>query len=354
MSFLALARRWRSPFTASGEGEKEPRLARKNPYYTGPRSDHFDGLRFFIPGGPRDKTASDIAKMLWRSRRERKPWPRLGQFVIGERPPRRVEGGRIRLTFIGHSSFLLQTEGVNLLLDPVWSQRAGPAGLGPRRVTPPGLDLADLPPIDAVIVSHNHYDHCDVATLAKISHDHPAPVLTPLGNDAILQRTDRAIPAQTFDWGGSASVGPLKIHFEPANHWSQRRRGDARMALWASFVIEGPRHKIYFAGDTGYGDGSLFKDIARRHGPMRLALLPIGAYAPRWFMRDHHCDPEEAARIFKHLKAEYAFACHWGTFRLTQEPYDEPVARLKAALHAAGIDEVRFRSDPPGSAVEWA
>ena len=168
MSFLAFARRWRSPFAAGGEGEKEPRLARKNPYYAGPRSDHFDGLRFFIPGGPRDKTPSDIAKMLWRSRRERKPWPRVGEFVIAATPPRRVEGGSIRLTFIGHSSFLLQTEGVNLLLDPVWSQRAGPAGLGPRRVTPPGLALADLPPIDAVIVSHNHYDHCDVATLARI------------------------------------------------------------------------------------------------------------------------------------------------------------------------------------------
>ena len=262
-------------------------------------------------------------------------------------------GGRIRLAFIGHSSFLLQTEGVNLLIDPVWSQRAGPVGLGPRRVTPPTLDLADLPPIDAVIVSHNHYDHCDVATLAKISRDHPAPVLTPLGNDAILHRADRAIRAQAFDWGDSAKVGPLRIHFEPALHWSARGRGDARMALWASFVIEGFRHKIYFAGDTGYGDGSLFKDIGRRHGPIRLALLPIGAYAPRWFMRDHHCDPDEAVKIFQHLGAEYAFACHWGAFRLTDEPYDEPVARLKAALQAAGIDETRFRADPPGSAVEW-
>ena len=198
----------------------------------------------------------------------------LSSSATGRRVASRAE---IRLTFIGHSSFLLQTEGVNLLIDPVWSQRAGPAGLGPRRVTPPGLDLADLPPINAVIVSHSHYDHCDVATLAKISRDHPAPVLTPLGNDAILHRADRAIRAQAFDWGDSARVGPLRIHFEPALHWSARRRGDARMALWASFVIEGFRHKIYFASDTGYGDGSLFKDVARRHGPIRLALLPIGA-----------------------------------------------------------------------------
>ena len=145
---------------------------------------------------------------------------------------------------------------------------------------------------------------------------------------------------------------PLKIHFLPALHWSARGRGDRRMALWASFVIEGPRQKIYFAGDTGYGDGALFRAIAEVHGPMRLALLPIGAYAPRWFMRDHHCDPDEAVKIFTHLKAEFAFACHWGTFRLTEEPYDEPVARLAAAVEKAGVDPQRFRAGPPGTAIE--
>jgi len=326
----------------------------KNRYYSGPRSDHFDGLRFHAPGGGRDKTLRDMAKMLWRGRRERrKPWPRAGRFIDGGKPPARVEGARIRISFIGHASFLVQTEGVNLLIDPVWSQRVGPSGIGPKRITPPGLAFENLPEIDAVLLSHNHYDHLDVATLSRLARERPAPVLTPLGNDTILRRADKAIQAQTFDWGQHANVGPLKIHFEPTYHWSARGRSDRRMALWASFVIEGPTHKIFYAGDTGFGDGSIFTDIGRRHGPFRLALLPIGAYAPRWFMRGQHVDPNESVEIFRRLGAQSAFAFHWGTFRLTEEPYEEPVTKLKAALAAAGIAPERFLSDPAGASAEW-
>ncbi len=324
-----------------------------NPYYSGPKSDHFDGLRFQVPGGGSDKTLGDVARMLWRGRRERKPWPITGVSEPTAAPLPLVEGSSIRLTFIGHSSFLLQTEGVNLLLDPVWSDRAGPAGLGPRRVTPPPLAISDLPSLDAVLVSHNHYDHLDLATLGKLAKLKPSRVLTFLGNDTLMRRHDKAIRAEAYDWGDVARVGPLTVRFEPALHWSARGRNDRRMALWGSFVIEGPTHKIYFAGDTGYGDGKLFETLGARYGGFRLAILPIGAYAPRWFMRDQHCDPDEAVRIFQHLNADFAFACHWGTFRLTQEPYDEPPARLLAALESAGIDPVRFRAGPPGSAVEW-
>ena len=324
-----------------------------NPYYAGPKSDHFDGLRFQIPGGPDDRSLGDLAKMLWDSRRGRTPWPRVGVSTPLAPPPPRVESSAIRLTFIGHSSFLLQTEGVNLLLDPVWSERAGPAGFGPRRVTAPPLALPELPDLDAVLVSHNHYDHLDLATLGRLAKLKPSRVLTPLGNDTILKRHDKAIAAEAYDWNETARVGPLKVHFEPALHWSARGRGDRRMALWSSFVIEGPKHRIYFAGDTGYGDGGLFEGLARKHGAFRLAILPIGAYAPRWFMRDMHCDPEEAVKIFQHLNADFAFACHWGTFRLTQEPYDEPRQRLAAALEKAAIDPARFRADPPGTSVEW-
>ena len=212
-------------------------------------------------------------------------------------------------------------------------------GLGPRRVTPPDFDLADLPPIDAIIVSHNHYDHCDVATLARISREHPAPVLTPLGNDAILHRTDRAIRTQTFDWGESASVGPLKIYFEPANHWSQRRHGDARMALWASFVIADPSKRLFRRRYR------LWRRVVvqehREHRSVRLALLPIGAYAPRWFMGDHHCDPRKPC-AFQASESRIRVRLPWGTFRLTDEPYNEPVARLKAVLQAAGITRSGF------------
>jgi len=324
----------------------------RNPYFSGPPSDHFDGLRFFPPGGPRDKSLADLARF-FRGARDRKRWPADLAPVVPDRPPARVEAGRVRLSFIGHSSFLLQTEGVNLLIDPVWSERAGPWGLlGPRRATAPGIALEDLPALDAILLSHNHYDHMDLATLSKLARLRPCPILTPLGNDTILRGADAKLQARAFDWGESADVGPLRVHFEPALHWSARGRGDRRMALWASFVIEGPRHKIYFAGDTGYGDGSLFSEVRRKHGPIRLAILPIGAYAPSWMMRDQHCNPEEAVEMFSLLQAEFAFACHWGTFRLSDEPYAEPVERLGAALAAAGIDAARFVAGPPGRVVE--
>jgi L-ascorbate metabolism protein UlaG (beta-lactamase superfamily) len=323
----------------------------KNPYYSGPPSDHFDGVRFFPPGGPRDKSLADLAR--WMRTRRRPPWPRDLDPVVTDIPPARVEGGAIRLSFVGHSSFLLQTEGVNLLLDPVWAERVGPWGrIGPKRVARPGIALDALPPLDAILVSHNHYDHLDLATLSALARTRPCPVLTPLGNDAILRAHDSRIRASAFDWGQSLAVGPLRVHCEPALHWSARARSDRRMALWASFVIEGPRHKVYFAGDTGHGDGSVFREIAAKHGATRLAILPIGAYAPRWMMQDQHCDPEEAVKIFGALRAEFAFGCHWGTFHLTDEPYGEPVERLNAALAEAGIDAARFAVGPPGSVME--
>ena len=325
----------------------------KNSYYAGPVSDHFDGLRFFYPGGPPDKTLGDVWRMLREGRRLRSPWPEAPATLPCPTPPPRVEGAAIRVALVGHSTFLIQTQGVNLLTDPVWAQRAGPFGiLGPKRATPPALSLDDLPPLDAILLSHNHYDHMDLSTLARLARLRPCPVWTPLGNDAILKRHDARIDARPLDWRETVDVGPLRVTLEPARHWSARGRGDRRMALWGSFMISGANDAVYFAGDTGYGDGALFPEIAARHRRIRLALLPIGAYAPRWFMRDQHCDPEEAVAIFTALGAERAVACHWGAFRLTDEPYDEPPRRLAQALASAGIATDRFVAPPPGGVVE--
>jgi L-ascorbate metabolism protein UlaG (beta-lactamase superfamily) len=324
-----------------------------NPYYDGPVSDHFDGLRFYPPGGARDKSLGDLFRFLREARSKRAPWPKNPPTLPCPVPPSRAQGSSIRVTSIGHSTFLVQTEGVNLLTDPVWSEHAGPWGLlGPKRATPPALRIEDLPPLDAILLSHNHYDHMDLPTLTKLARARPCPVLTPLGNDAILRKHDPRIDARALDWGESAQVGGLAVTLAPALHWSARGRGDRRMALWGSFMIGAQAGPIFYAGDTGYGDGSLFPEIARRYGHPRLALLPIGAYAPRWFMSDQHCDPDEAVAIFQALGAERAIGCHWGTFRLTDEPYDEPPVRLTQALAVAGIAAERFVAPAPGGVVE--
>jgi len=325
----------------------------RNPYYAGPLSDHFDGTRFFVPGFPSDKKWLDLFRFM-SNRSARATWPQSVANPVVQPPPQRVEGDALRVTFIGHATVLIQTQGLNLLVDPVFSERASPFSFaGPKRAAAPGVKLADLPKLDAILVTHNHYDHLDVATLSKLAHDNPCRVLTPFGNDGIMQAHDKAIAAETFDWGESAALTPTVIvHFEPCYHWSARGVRDRRMALWAAFVIETPGGKIYHIGDTGYAKGEIFRAMRVKHGPMRLAILPIGAYEPRWFMRDHHINPEEAVGIFQDCGASHALAHHWGTFQLTNEAIDDPPKRLRIALERAGIAEDLFQVKRPGEAFD--
>lgn len=324
-------------------------MTSRNPYYSGPVSDHFDGTRFFVPGRQvGDKGLLDVLKWRWQETPSR--WPDSLPSPARDRPPTSVAGADIRVSYVGHASLLIQTHGVNLLVDPVWAERASPLSFaGPKRVNAPGIALADLPPLDAVLVSHNHYDHLDMACLSWLARHRAAPVLTPLGNDTIMKKGDSAIDARAFDWGARVDIGRgVFVHFEPAYHWSARGLFDKRMALWCAFVIETPSGNIYHIADTAFHDGAVFHDMRAKHNTFRLAILPIGAYEPRWFMKEQHVDPHEAVGILEITGAQQAMAHHWGTFQLTDEDIHEPPRVLKSALQKSGHAEERFRVFRPG------
>jgi L-ascorbate metabolism protein UlaG (beta-lactamase superfamily) len=326
--------------------------SQRNPYYEGPEGPHFDGLRFHLGANTRDKTRMDL--LAWRFGGERAKWPDHFASPHRDVPPVRVDGDGLRVSYVGHASVLIQTHGVNLLIDPVWSERASPVTFaGPKRVNDPGVALEDLPPLDAVLVTHNHYDHLDVATLSALAKGKAKRFITPLGNDTIMNEHDPAIRAEAHDWGARVEVGRgVSVTFEPCYHWSARGLLDRRMALWTAFVIQTPSGNIYHVGDTGFGDGAFFKKMREKYESFRLAILPIGAYAPRWFMRDQHVDPEEALQIMQIVGADRALAHHWGTFQLTDEPVEEPPQKLHAALDREGIAHDRFAVLRPGQTLD--
>jgi L-ascorbate metabolism protein UlaG (beta-lactamase superfamily) len=200
-----------------------------------------------------------------------------------------------------------------------------------------------------VLVSHGHYDHLDVRTLSRIATVHRARVITPLGNDVVMRNFDSTIAAEAYDWGDRVDIGnEMAVTLVASRHWSARNLSDRNMALWASFVIETPGGRIYFVADSGYGDGRYFRTAGERHGPFKLAILPIGAYEPRWFMRDHHMNPPEAVQALIDCGGELALAHHHGTFQLTDEPIDAPFLALMEALNVAGISPERFAALRPG------
>ncbi len=324
-------------------------MTSKNRFYQGPVTDHFNGERFFVPGHIYDKSRSDMMK--WTKETKAK-WPRHYPSPHKPEVQQRVDG--LRSTFIGHASYLLQVANTNILIDPVFANRASPLSFaGPRRVNPPGISLAHLPHIDIVLVTHNHYDHLDKANLWNIERRHAPQFVAPLGVDTNIAR-GRKRPARihTLDWHQSFRHGDITIHAVPTYHWSARGLNDRRMTLWCSFVIETPKGTIYHIGDTGFGAGEFSKRVRRDFGPVALAHIPIGAYEPRWFMKDHHVNPEEAVQIFQDCGAANAIGHHWGTFQLTNEAIDQPERDLAIALDKAGIPAKQFVAFRPGQVFE--
>jgi L-ascorbate metabolism protein UlaG (beta-lactamase superfamily) len=317
-------------------------------YYHGPVSDHFDGTRFFDLNGAPPRGLADLVR--WRMSRGASHWPAWSPSPHADRPPPRIAGTSWRISFVGHATLLIQTAGLNLLIDPVWSERVSPLSFaGPKRVNDPGIAFEALPPIDAVLVSHCHYDHLDLPTLSRLAAVHAPRVIAPLGNDTIMRRHDKAIAAEAHDWGDRVVLpGGAAVTFVPVQHWSARGLTDRNKALWAAFVIETPAGRIFHVPDSGYGGGLYFRRAREQYGPFRLAVLPIGAYEPRWFMRDQHLAPAEAVQAFLDCAADLALAHHFGTFQLTDEAIDAPTRALAEALAAAGIAPERFRALQPG------
>jgi L-ascorbate metabolism protein UlaG (beta-lactamase superfamily) len=316
---------------------------RANAYYQGPLSDHFDGVRFFNPGGVRPKGPGAFLKWQFGDRGE--AWPaRFPSPFPPDRPPARFDRDGLRIAHVGHATYLIQTRGMSVLVDPVWAERVSPFSFaGPKRVNAPGIAFDD------VLVTHNHYDHMDVEAIGRLWQRFRPRIVTPLGNDTILKRAVPGLAAAVVDWDDTVDLGNgLTAHAEPTLHWSARGTGDRMHALWASFVLSAGDRKIYCVGDSGFGDGATFRRVGRRHPGLALALLPIGAYEPRWFMRNNHMNPAEAVEALALCGAAKALGHHWGTFRLTNEAVDQPMRDLATALSERAVPSEHFAAIRPG------
>lgn len=337
-------------------------------YYSGPASDHFDGHRFFNPGSS-DPPRLDPRRFLNRwLQGERAVWPDSAPVRQSVPPPLGPDPQAMQVTWIGHSTVLVQVHGLNILTDPIWSDRASPFSfVGPQRVRAPGVRFEDLPRVHLVVVSHNHYDHMDLPTLKLLwERDRPL-IVTSLGNDTILRGA--GIEAVALDWGQSHVArhpdgGPqftsdcapnagrwcldrFEVTVLRNHHWGSRWGTDRNRALWSAFAIRTSRGNIFFAGDTGWGDGAWVREAARA-GPYRLAIIPIGAYLPRDVMQNSHVGPQEALAMFRVLDPGMALAVHWGTFQLSFEGMDQPAQLLAELQRQQGLPPGGFVTTAPG------
>lgn len=318
--------------------------------YRGPTSNNFDGRRF---RNLEPKPHKDLRSFLrWQLSREKQAdWLDQPGPAVPPEVPVRVDGDELRITYINHATLLIQHRGLNILTDPVWSKRVSPFSfVGPRRHHPPGLQLDQLPPIDLILVSHNHYDHLDLESLRALVERFPrAAVVSGLGNGMLIREAGFKNVSELDWWQEVSLAGGMKLHSVPVQHWSARTRGDTNETLWMGFVIESPDGPFLFPGDTGLGPE--FRLIRERFGPMRFSALPIGAYAPRWFMRDNHMNPDDAVQAHLQLESGSSLAIHFGTFNLTDEGQFAPPRDLSKALTDRQVAADNFRVPTPG--YQW-
>ena len=318
------------------------------PAWKGPVTDHFDGERFHNVPKIEHRGFGEFLK--WRFTREVSPW-KVREMAPGSPPPERAAEGQVRATPVGHATVLIQMDGLNILTDPVWSERVGPfPWLGPKRYQAPGIRFEDLPPIDVLLITHNHYDHMDLPTIRRLVDRFKPRIYTTLGNAAFLESRGIAVEGELDWWDEAELAGGVKLTAVPARHFSARGLCDRDRTLWASFHIAGPAGSVLFAGDTGFG--SHFEEVRSRLGAPRLAILPIGSYKPEWFMSAVHVSPREAVEAMRILGAEAAIPIHYNTFALGDDAQDEASRELTNALADAGVEPGRFQALPPGEFIE--
>ncbi|MDC0213636.1 MBL fold metallo-hydrolase [Gammaproteobacteria bacterium] len=316
------------------------------PVYDGADEPNFDGSHF-VNQTPMELGLSDLLRFGWQSLTQSTRWPDWVDVDQQSVPQERVRQG-ISVTYINHSTTLIQVDGLNILTDPIFSARASPVSFaGPKRIHLPGVFLEDLPEIDVILISHNHYDHLDEASLLSLSERQTEPpmILAGLGNARLFEQLGFS-KFQDMQWNDRVQLGELSIVFTEARHRSGRGLTDQMKTLWGSFVIQGPSGNVYFAGDTGYD--SHFKDAQSQYGGFELAILPIGAYEPRWFMRSVHLNPADAVRAHQDLQAAESLGIHFGTFQLTLEGINEPVLELQNVLEKEQVDPNHFWTLSPG------
>lgn len=320
------------------------------PVYRGAKTDHFDG-KVFVNRLPGDKNFVDILKMSVSYGFKKTKWPKWVEPVAADPVEHSITKG-ISATIINHSSVLIQADGINILTDPVFSKRVSPfSWVGPKRVTPAALELNSLPPIDVILISHNHYDHLDIASLKRLAEAVPGKrprILAGLGNSGLFTENGLDNHAD-MDWGQSETLGGVRFEFVESRHRSGRGITDQMKTLWGGFVIGTSAGNIYFAGDTGYGPH--FADAQRKFGHFELALIPIGAYEPRWFMEPVHLNPEQAVLAHQDLHSELSLAIHHSTFQLTYEAIDAPTKALQAALKKHAVEPHRFPAPAFGKRI---